>query len=106
MDDIRPNVKALFFEAIDQRSPEELRCFLDRACAHDGRLRANLEQLLRAHRDAGNFLEGAPAAIDQPQLERPGHKSAPTSSWSRSAKGAWALSSWPSRPAPCSAAWP
>ena len=35
MNDLRPDVKSLFFEAIDQRSPEELRCFLDRACAND-----------------------------------------------------------------------
>jgi serine/threonine protein kinase/WD40 repeat protein len=78
MNDLRPDVKSLFFEAIDQRSPEELRCFLDRACANDKELRANLEQLLSAHRDAGNFLGGSsPAAIDQPRLERPGAQIGP-----------------------------
>jgi serine/threonine protein kinase/WD40 repeat protein len=78
LNDVRPDVKSLFFEAIDQRSPEELRCFLDRACADDTKLRANLEQLLRAHRDAGNFLGGSsPAAIDQPRLERPGAQIGP-----------------------------
>ena len=78
MNDLRPEVKSLFFEAIDQRSPEELRRFLDRACANDTKLRANLEQLLCAHRDAGNFLGGSsPAAIDQPRLERPGAQIGP-----------------------------
>jgi serine/threonine protein kinase/WD40 repeat protein len=78
MDDVRPNVKSLFFEAIDQRSPEDLRGFLDRACANDTGLRANLEQLLCAHRDAGNFLGGSsPGAIDQSRLERRGAQIGP-----------------------------
>jgi hypothetical protein len=31
---------------------------------------------------------------------------APTSCCSRSARAAWVPSGWPSRPSPCSAAWP
>jgi hypothetical protein len=75
MNDVRPDVKSLFFEAIDQSSAEELRCFLDRVCANDAKLRASLERLLCAHRDAGNFLGGSsPAAVDQPRLEALEHR--------------------------------
>ncbi len=45
MNDVRPDVKSLFLAAIDQRSPEELRCFLDRACANDSLVTSNLVKL-------------------------------------------------------------
>ena len=39
-------------------------------------------------------------------VEGPARSSAPTSCWSRSARGAWASSTWPSRPSPSAARWP
>ncbi len=78
MSNVNPDVKSLFFEAIDQKTPEELRGFLDRACTNDVNLRAQLEQLLQAHRDAGKFLGGAtPVTIDHPPLEQPGTQIGP-----------------------------
>ena len=75
MSEVPPETKAIFFEAIDRKSPEDLVSFLDEACRGSSALRAHVEELLRAHHDAGNFLGGArpPAAtLDQPLSERPG----------------------------------
>ncbi len=62
------------------------------------------EVLLDFHQRANTFLETPPAALlataaptaDMPPIaERPAHRSAPTSSCKRSAKAAWASSTWP-----------
>ncbi|HMB70364.1 MAG TPA: protein kinase, partial [bacterium] len=44
------------FEAALQRRPEERSAFLDGACGDNDRLRADVDQLLSAHEDAGSFL--------------------------------------------------
>jgi serine/threonine protein kinase len=65
-------------EAVEYSSPEERAAFLDKACAGDAERRKRVEELLRAHQAAGNFLQGKrpncdPAAtIDEPVRERPG----------------------------------
>jgi serine/threonine protein kinase/Flp pilus assembly protein TadD len=53
------DVKAIFLEALDRPGPEELSRFLEQACAADASARQRVEELLRAHRDAGAFLGGA-----------------------------------------------
>jgi WD40 repeat protein/serine/threonine protein kinase len=71
----KANAKAIFLEALDHKDTSELLRFLDQSCGADPALRARVEELLSAHRDAGNFL-GRP---DQPEVssdirlaERPG----------------------------------
>jgi len=57
MDEWNPKVKALFVQAIEVSSPEGRVAFLDKACVGDPALRAEVEQLLKAHDEAGDFLE-------------------------------------------------
>jgi WD40 repeat protein/serine/threonine protein kinase/tetratricopeptide (TPR) repeat protein len=74
MSDFRADAKAIFLEALD-RKPDELAGFLDQACGADAALRARVEELLRAHQDAGNFLgkPGQPEMTrDEPVAECPG----------------------------------
>src|SRR6516164_9736329 len=60
----KANAKAIFLEALDHKDPSEQLRFLDRSCGADPALRARVEELLCAHRDAGKFL-GRP---DQPEV--------------------------------------
>jgi serine/threonine protein kinase len=68
----------IFGEALERSSPEERAAYLDAACGPDQQLRARVEALLRAHQQAGQFLQGdtsAPepvAAGEQPPREGPG----------------------------------
>ena len=57
----KPTVKAVFDRAIELGSPGERRSFLEQACSDDPDLRAKVEGLLKAHDEAGSFLE-MPAA--------------------------------------------
>jgi serine/threonine protein kinase/WD40 repeat protein len=75
MNDAKADAKAIFLEALDCQGADELTRFLDRACGSDTALRTRVEELLRAHRDAGAFLcgdEKQGATCDQPIAERPG----------------------------------
>jgi serine/threonine protein kinase len=75
MSDGLAGAKAVFLEALDCNGADELTRFLDRACGPDPALRARVEELLRAHRDAGAFLGGSgaqDATGDAPIAERPG----------------------------------
>ncbi len=75
MSDAQTDAKAIFFEALDCEGADEVRRFLDQACGTDPALRARVEELLRAHQDAGAFLGGAEqhdVTRDQPGAERPG----------------------------------
>src|SRR5262245_59627622 len=50
------NERAVFTEALDRATPEERAAFLERACAGNPALRAQVEALLRTHDRAGDFL--------------------------------------------------
>jgi WD40 repeat protein/serine/threonine protein kinase len=68
--------RTIFLEALDLGDPAERSAYLDRACAGDAALRAQVEQLLRAHEEPGPFME-CPAAdqditVEGPARERPG----------------------------------
>jgi serine/threonine protein kinase/Tol biopolymer transport system component/tetratricopeptide (TPR) repeat protein len=69
-------VKAIFAEAIGKATPQEQAAYLDTACGSDGRLRAEIESLVSAHRDAGPFLrvllEDQEAVGGGPLTEGPG----------------------------------
>src|ERR1700720_4596100 len=62
----------LFTEAI-QLPVEQRSAFLITACGGDAELRANVEALLRAHQESGEFLEKAPEEI-KAQTTVPGGK--------------------------------
>src|SRR5262245_11953812 len=59
MSDVKTDAKAIFLEALECPGREELLRFLDAACSGDAALRSRVDELLRAHRDAGSFLEPA-----------------------------------------------
>src|SRR6516164_1019086 len=70
-------VKTLFEQALDLASPADRAAFLDQVCGGDSELRASVASLLRAHDEAGRFLDppGVPASptVDfAPSRERPG----------------------------------
>jgi hypothetical protein len=71
------DIKSIFAEAIEKKSSKERAAFLDEACAGDGDLRSNVEDLLKAHSQAGDFLEepaiGPSVTMGDPHLtEGPG----------------------------------
>src|SRR5579884_3227178 len=75
MSDVKADAKAIFLEALEHQTPDELHCFLDEACCSDTAVRARVEELLQAHKDAGNFLGGPhplDAKQDEPVAEGPG----------------------------------
>jgi len=47
-------------EAAQERERNEWAAFLDQACAGDDELRREVESLLRAHEQAGSFIEKLP----------------------------------------------
>src|SRR5262245_573000 len=73
-----PRANDLFLRAAEMGSPDARRVFLDRECASDPALRAEVEALLEANDRAGGFPEApAPAAppvatVEAPPAERPG----------------------------------
>jgi serine/threonine protein kinase len=76
MDDAKLDIRAIFCEALDRQSPEELTQYLDTACGDNADLRAQVEELLASHRAAGKFLGGASAktseTIDHSMAEKLG----------------------------------
>jgi serine/threonine protein kinase/Flp pilus assembly protein TadD len=73
---VSPELKAIFWEALECCSEADRRSYLDRACGSDPALRSRVAALLVAHHEAGDFLEqpvepaveswGASAAAEGP----------------------------------------
>ena len=85
-----PRLRDLFEAALQCPSTEGRAAYLDRACAGDPGLRARLEELLMAHREAGSFLgEAAATAPDTVDVAATGHESALTwwRDWKASKEG-------------------
>ncbi len=62
---VAPNsIEGLFLQALQLPSPEDREAFLDRNCQNEPENRKRVLALLRAHADAGNFLETP--AVDRP----------------------------------------
>src|SRR5262245_61703597 len=77
MADPESKIRELFSKALERQTAEEQAAFLDQACRGDAALRARLEELLQAHREAGSFLQEPSAfqaaAVDaRPVQEQPG----------------------------------
>src|SRR5271166_2574126 len=69
----------LFLQALDIKDPAERAAFFDRACADDRELRAQVEQLLKAHERAGQFLDQPhPGAGDPTAAHSPASSAAET----------------------------
>jgi WD40 repeat protein/serine/threonine protein kinase len=68
--------RSVFLAVLDIENPTERAAYLDRACAGDPALRAQVEQLLKAHQEPGPFMDRpAPVLVDtaeEPISERPG----------------------------------
>ena len=81
MNNASPVAKEIFLGAIDRASPGQLNAFLEEACGKDADLRAQVEDLLRAHEQAGRFLGGSFApdatATLPPITEKPGTQIGP-----------------------------
>src|SRR5262245_7894303 len=58
-----PELRALFGEALDRSTPQEQADYLDRACQGRPALRARVEALLRAHAEAGGFLQESDGSV-------------------------------------------
>ncbi len=74
MGDLSPDPKAIFFEALEQPGRAELMTYLDAACGGNKEIRSRVEDLLRAHHNAGKFLGGSASAgetTDAPASEEP-----------------------------------
>ena len=56
-------IESLFIQAAEIATPVERRSFLDEQCGDDVELRQRVEALLRAHDDAGSFLDGPPQDV-------------------------------------------
>ena len=54
------NVKLIFAEALEKKTARQRRTYLDEACGENADIRAEIEQLLESHEQAGDFME-APA---------------------------------------------
>jgi serine/threonine protein kinase/WD40 repeat protein len=68
--------RSIFLAVLDIDDPSERSAYLDRACAGDPALRAQVEQLLKAHQEPGRFMERPASALvatmEEPVTERPG----------------------------------
>ncbi len=75
MSTAKADIKSIFGQAMSLSSPEERAVYLQKACGGDPALRAEIESLLKADREAGSFLvERKPslaATVDVPVQERP-----------------------------------
>jgi eukaryotic-like serine/threonine-protein kinase len=78
MTDASPEMMSIFAGALDRPSAEDRAAFLAAACGPDAGPRRRIEALLRAHDEAGGFLQDRPApaapevTTDQLANEGPG----------------------------------
>ena len=71
------DIKSIFSEAIEKRTAEERVAYLDKTCGDDTNLRSKIAELLKAHEEAGDFLEVPALEPDvilegSPVIEGPG----------------------------------
>jgi hypothetical protein len=64
-------VKQILAETVARESPSERATYLESACGGDAELRAQVEQLLRAHVQAGLFLEEPALSVREPGVSLP-----------------------------------
>ena len=74
MNEKQSSLRNLFNEAVEITDVAERAAYLQRACGDDASLRQRLEQLLKAHTDAGGFLGELDATAVLPITEKPGDR--------------------------------
>ena len=77
MDAVMSELRELFCEALERPSDAERQAYLDRACGEDKALRCQVEALLAAHQEAGDFLEGPASPPPTAPWHEPGSRRAP-----------------------------
>ena len=71
----KPNAQFIFAEALRLSVPAERRAYLNQACGGDEALRQEVESLLAAHEQAGEFLQSTVALpIPNSPVEKPGDR--------------------------------
>jgi serine/threonine protein kinase len=75
----KKKIEAIYYTALEKKSPEEQRAYLEEVCGEDKELLGRVEALLKAHDEAGSFLQapvlGPGVTIDEsPLTEGPGTK--------------------------------
>jgi len=69
------DIREVFAEALERQTAEERASYLDEACANDVAMRSKIETLLRAHDEAGDFLEVPNVTLEiSSSIEGPGTK--------------------------------
>jgi serine/threonine protein kinase len=58
------DIKTIFSEALEKKDVKERADYLNEACGNDAELRAKVEALLKAHQEAGSFLDVPPFDAD------------------------------------------
>jgi len=71
------DIKSIFCDVIEKRTAKERAAYLDKVCGNDADLRAKIEELLKLHDNAGDFLESPVlnpdvTLNDSPMTESPG----------------------------------
>src|SRR5262249_15052646 len=74
-------LESVFAGALAQPTPEARAAYLSEAVVADAELRGRVEALVKAHDDAGDFLDPPAAAVatvdEAPIVERPGSRIGP-----------------------------
>jgi hypothetical protein len=84
MADPQPEHRTLFCAVLNCQTPQEQASYLDQACRGKPELRARVEALLRAHADAGSFLQETPGSTDATAAQRMPEPSGTTTARARS----------------------
>src|SRR5438045_9532202 len=63
-----PKLRDIFSKAVECQSAEQQAKYLEQACQGDAELRARLEELLQAHREAGSFLQEPSAIVNESSI--------------------------------------
>src|SRR3954470_4139999 len=65
------DLKTIFCEALERRAGPDRLAYLDEACRENPALRAQIEDLVRAHERAAGFLDSAADAATSPATSEP-----------------------------------
>ena len=103
------SARSIFLAAVDETPRRTSMRYIDSACAGDESLRREVLRLLNAYGNLHSFMEhpaaGSAPTVDLRAAGADRHDDRPLqAAWSRSAKGAWASSTSPSRPSRSAAA--
>src|SRR5262245_34234368 len=71
-----PKLRELFNQVLEFSTFQDQAAFLDRACQGDAALRAQLDALLSAYREAGGFLQ-EPSSSSDPTIDAPAPREQP-----------------------------